>query len=269
MISIGRVGSQACACTVNGAASAAAPAAARTTVLRNACLMDSSNSYSLRCDAPFVLWCWSPDSHAPRCGGALITIKTSVALLQLQPHAPRPSSPWRWPRNVPAATTTTAPTTPQMYFQADAADLGPVPVERDADAREPARQRRVGHQHLAGDEAEQAAADGDDDRPALHQNGGAGWSRTRTSGTEICQTQNEQGPGRPAPAGGRTAHHAVDAHDEVRDQDGPDRGNQVLAASMFLAVLLRDQQLHADPEQQQAADDASARAAQHGRPRRW
>src|SRR6267378_214160 len=124
--------------------------------------------------------------------------------------------------------------------------------ELDADARQPALERRVGHQHLAGDPADQRTANRYDDREAFHklqqQRGAEDDQRDRDGETEDQQEDA-------ATRRGRHGDDVVQAHDQVGDEDSLDGGEELVARRDLRVVVLGHQQLHADPEQQQAADD--------------
>ena len=110
-----------------------------------------------------------------------------------------------------------------------------------------------------------AAPSGDDDREPLHdlhqQRAADDDQRDRRRQADDQQDQ-PVGLGRAA-GGGRHGDDVVDAHHQVGDEDGADRRahrSRLLDLALFLGV---EQELDADPEQRQGADDLQVGHLQH------
>ena len=79
-----------------------------------------------------------------------------------------------------------------------------------------------------------------------------------TSGMLIGQAEDQQHHA--ALRRGGHGDHVVQAHHQVGNQDGAHRGHQAaVGLALAVALFLVAQQLHADPQQQQAADDLQVR----------
>src|SRR5882762_2390364 len=121
--------------------------------------------------------------------------------------------------------------------------VGPEPLDHD----------RIGHQHLDRHVADQRGPDRDDHGISLHELHEHGRAENHQRDADQ-QPEHEQHDAALGDRGYRD--DIVQAHHEVRDQDGFDRRQQVGARlDSVAAVVLGNQQLHRDPEQQRAADE--------------
>src|SRR5690606_9320133 len=126
---------------------------------------------------------------------------------------------------------------------------------------DPVDQHGVGDEHIAGDPAEQRAAGGDQQRKALQR---LQDQRAAIDDQRDADEQAEDEQLDTAVRGRGDGDHVVQAHYRVGDDDGADRRKQRAAAlhRLPMAAILRQHQLHGDPQQQNAADDLEVRYAQ-------
>ena len=108
----------------------------------------------------------------------------------------------------------------------------------------------VARHHLAGDPADQGGADQAEPWEAVEDLGDQRGADD-DDGDRDHQADHDQGE--VAPGRGGDGDGVVEAHHRVGDDDGPDRGPDVVVRLDVGAFLLLDHQLDADPEQQRAA----------------
>jgi hypothetical protein len=111
--------------------------------------------------------------------------------------------------------------------------------------------REVADHHFARDVADQRRPDGDEHGEAIHE-------LHQHRAAEQDQRHGDQQPEEQhavMPLGGaRHAEHVVQAHDDVRDDDGPHRFPEIARALEIAVAILGKEQLDADPDEQNAAD---------------
>jgi hypothetical protein len=112
---------------------------------------------------------------------------------------------------------------------------------------------RIADRHFTRDVAEQAGAEGDEDRKALHQ------LHDERAAEQHERDRDHHSDEEHAQMAARSACHAQDvvqAHHDVRDDDGlhcgPEAAHRLRRAVLLL--LTRCKQLDADPQQKHAAD---------------
>src|SRR5690606_30863159 len=124
-----------------------------------------------------------------------------------------------------------------------------------------------GNQHAAGNPAQQARAERHDQRVAVdeleHQRAAPDDDGHADHQAEDHQSDLVRGVGHLRRA--RDGDHVVQAHDEVRYDNGLDSCPYRRAAlDVAVRVLFGDQQFHADPQQQQGAYDLQVGNRQQG-----
>ena len=114
----------------------------------------------------------------------------------------------------------------------------------------------VAHDHAARDPAEKAAAEVDDDREAVEELQDHLAAEHDEGHRNDEAEDDEEGLVRLMRLlrGARNGDDVVEAHDEVGHDDRLDRADQTAASfDLVVRAVVRNQKLHADPEQEHAA----------------
>src|SRR5215831_862372 len=113
---------------------------------------------------------------------------------------------------------------------------------------DPWRNDRVLDRHLARDVTEQASSADDQDRIFLQQmHDDLGTDDDDGNADDKSEHDEREAAFRRC----RNCHDVVEAHDQVGDDDGPDRAHQAVARlHLVIAVVFLGDQLDADPQQQ-------------------
>src|SRR5579862_2953442 len=123
---------------------------------------------------------------------------------------------------------------------------------------QPVGNGRVLNDELAGDKSQKATAGNNEDGKALDH---PQYELRPTDDERHADEQTEDQQDEAALSCGCDAENVVDAHDQVGDNDGPDRRKRAAARLHLVACafVLFDDQLDADPDEQQSADDLEVR----------
>src|SRR4030095_12354090 len=111
----------------------------------------------------------------------------------------------------------------------------------------PCTDRWIGHGHFTGHPAEYAAADEDDYRITVHE---LEYESAAIDDQRNADRKAEYEEDEVALRSGRDADHVVEAHDEVRHDDGLNCCPQLGVSVQFLLLFVRYQHLDADINEQ-------------------